>query len=115
MSRQTRIIAYIGNGALALLSALIMMASFSRGHVGPAVVLALICGLGIFNIRIILKASAALSEEEWLAAEIRKAEMRRQLVGLADQGLTNVVPPDVLAKHKSESSTSTPLRGETPR
>ena len=115
MSRQTRIIAYIGNGVLALLSALTMMASFSRGHLGPAVVLALICGLGLFNIRLVSKASAAMSEEEWLASEVRKAEMRRQLVGLADQGLTNVVPADVMAKHKSESSTVTSSRNEPPR
>ncbi len=115
MSRQTRMIAYIGNGALVLLSALTVMAALSRGHTGPAVALALICGLGIFNIRVVWKASAALSEEEWLAAEVRKAEMRRQLVGLADQGLTNVVPPDVLAKHKSESSTATPSRDEPTR
>jgi hypothetical protein len=105
MSRQTRMIAYIGNGVLALLSALAMMAALGRGHVGPAVVLALICGLGIFNIRLVSKASAAISEEEWLASEVRKGEMRRRLVGLADQGFSNVVPPDVLAKHKSESFT----------
>ena len=106
MSRHTRIIAYAGNGMLALVSGLIMIAALGKGHAAPAVMLALVCGLGIFNIRLIAKASAAASEEEWLAGELRKAEMRRQLVGLAGQGLTDVVPPEVMAKQAQGDSVS---------
>lgn len=115
MSHRTRMIAYVGNGLLVVMCLLTMMMAFSRGPVGIAVVLALVCGLGIFNIFLIAKMGAAMSEEEWLAGEVRKAEMRRQLVGLAGEGLTDVVPPDVMAKHKSESSTASPSRDEPAR
>ena len=104
MSRYARIVGYVCNGAMALVSALATIVSFSRADFGPMIIVALFCGISILNIYFVMKAGAATSEEEWLASEVRKAEMRRQLVAMAGQGLTDVVPPEVMERAAEQSA-----------
>ncbi|HXQ52335.1 MAG TPA: hypothetical protein VN802_14670 [Stellaceae bacterium] len=79
MPRRLRLIGRYGNGALALLNALFAPVSIAQGQpivgLGFLAVLALAC----FNIYLVEKAAWATSEEEWLAGEVRKAELRHKL------------------------------------
>jgi hypothetical protein len=72
----------IGNGVLAVVTGLIALVSIGRYGVFPFVVETAVCALAVFNIRIILWAARLTSEEEWLKAEVRKAELRRRLADL---------------------------------
>ena len=72
----------IGNGALAVVTGLFALASIGKYGVLPVVVETGVCALAVFNIRIILWAARLTSEEEWLKAEVRKAELRRRLADL---------------------------------
>jgi hypothetical protein len=80
MSPKTRWVGYYGNGVLAVLSGL--FALYSLGQYGLFLGGAAICALAIFNIRIVKWAAQFTSEEEWLKAEVRKAELRQKLASL---------------------------------
>ena len=71
-----------GNVFLAILCALAAMGILSKGQTGGFVFLVLIAVLAAFNVHVTTKAARLLSEEEWLAAEVRKAELRKKLVAL---------------------------------
>ncbi len=72
----------IGNGALAVVAGLFALASIGKYGVFPFVIEVGVCTLAVFNIRIILWAARLTSEEEWLRAEVRKAELRQRLADL---------------------------------
>ena len=72
----------IGNGVLAVVAGLIALVSIGKYGVFPFVVETAVCALAVFNIRIILWAARLTSEEEWLKAEVRKAELRHRLADL---------------------------------
>ncbi len=83
MPPRIRFIGRYGNGMLVF--AFGLMAIFT-GDEGMALVLFFlaVAALGVFNIYVVEKSAKALSgsalnEEEWLQAELRKAQLRRQI------------------------------------
>ncbi len=82
MSPNLKWICVIGNGALAVVAGLFALASIGKFGVFPFVIEIAVCALSIFNIRIIQWAASLTSEEEWLKAEVRKAELRQRLADL---------------------------------
>lgn len=85
MPRHLKLIARFANSGLAMLCFILAIHGLSKGKVG-GVVLALIFGaLFAFNLYLIEKAAIALSEEEWLKAEVRKVLLRRKLRRLATE------------------------------
>jgi hypothetical protein len=80
MSPKIKWIGYYGNGVLAVLSGL--FALYSLGQYGLFLGGAAVCALAIFNIRIFAWAVQLTSEEGWLKAEVRKAELRQKLASL---------------------------------
>jgi hypothetical protein len=62
--------------------ALAAIGTLNKGQVGGSVILILIATLAGFNIHVATKAARLLSEEEWLAAEVRKTELRKKLAAL---------------------------------
>lgn len=77
MPAHVRFIGRYGNGLAALFFAFIVLSQSVEG--GAVVIIVALCGLCLFNIYVIEKSARALAEEEWLKAEVRKAELRRQL------------------------------------
>jgi hypothetical protein len=77
MSPKVRWVGYYGNGALAVFAG--FMALYSLGQYGLFLGSAAVCALAIFNMRIVRWAAQFTSEEEWLKAEVRKAELRKEL------------------------------------
>jgi hypothetical protein len=82
VSPKLKWICVIGNSALAVVAGLIALVSIGKFGVFPFVIEAGVCALAVFNIRIILWADRLTSEEEWLKAEVRKAELRQRLADL---------------------------------
>jgi hypothetical protein len=72
----------LGNGALAVVTGLFALVSIGKYGVFPVVVEIGVCVLAVFNIRVVLWAARLTSEEEWLKAEVRKAELRHRLADL---------------------------------
>jgi hypothetical protein len=92
MSPKIKWIGYYGNGALAFFAG--FMALYSLSSVGLFLGSAAVCILAIFNIRIFRWASQLTSEEGWLQAELRKAELRKELAGLGQFAAEpDAVPP----------------------
>lgn len=88
-----RIIGRYGNGlAAVLLGALGLFGSSRPGAVDVLAALLALCALALFNLYVIERAARLLSEEEWLKAELRKAELRRKLAALTagGQGLPTI-------------------------
>ncbi len=82
-----------GNGLAALLLGLASWGVLAKGQVGSAFVLAAMVALAAFNVHVAAKAARLLSEEEWLAAEIRKAELRNKLAALQPGAAESAPPP----------------------
>ena len=82
MPPRLRLIGRYGNGALALINAVFVPFAVAEGSFSVALAFLAVAVLGCFNIYVVEKAAAATSEEEWLKAEIRKAELRRKLADL---------------------------------
>ena len=80
MPPRIRLIGRYGNGLAAVLFGFFVLFSLVNGRFGLALVCALLAALSAFNVYLTEKAAAMTSEEEWLNAEIRKAELRRKLV-----------------------------------
>ncbi len=79
MPRHIKAIAYAGNGLLAIAFALFATFTLGRGQLGLFLFFAAVAALGLWNLYVIWKAAYLLSEEQWLEAELRKAELREQL------------------------------------
>ena len=87
MPLHVRIIGRFGNGLAAILLGALFLFGYSMpSSDGVLAALLALCVLAAFNLWVIEKAARLLSEEEWLKAELRKAELRRQLAALAAGG-----------------------------
>ncbi len=82
MSPRIRWIGYCGNGAVTIFSGLLALYSTGRYGFLPVGIEVAVCALAIFNIKIIAWTVQVTSEEEWLKAEVRKAELRQHLASL---------------------------------
>jgi hypothetical protein len=82
MPRHIKLIAYWGNGLLAAAFTVFALALLFKGQPGMSLFFLLLSALGLFNIYVIRKAAYFLSEEQWLEAELRKAEIREKLKAL---------------------------------
>ena len=84
MPLHVRIIGRYGNAlAAVLLGGLGLFGSSKPDAGGVLAALLCLCALALFNLYVVEKAARLLSEEEWLRAELRKAELRRRLAALA--------------------------------
>ena len=83
-----------GNGALVLLAGLLVLGGLINGEFVLILIGLAVAGLGIFNIRVIRWAMALNSEEEWLQAEVRKAELRQHLAALGEFAQSSDDAPD---------------------
>ena len=83
-----------GNGALVLLAGLLVLGGLINGEVLLVLIGLVVAGLGIFNIRVIRWAMALNSEEEWLQAEVRKAELRQHLAEFGEFAQPSDGAPD---------------------
>lgn len=81
MPAYIRFVGIIGNGAAAILCTFIVLVSLVKGHGGAVLFFMPVVALTAFNVHVIWKSANLLSEEELLKAEIRKAELRKQLAG----------------------------------
>ena len=82
MPQHIKFLGRCGNGLLGVLSLIGTLASLSNGQFSAMVFGALVLCLSIFNVYVIEKAAASTTEEEWLKAELRKAEIRQKLASL---------------------------------
>lgn len=73
-----------GNGALAALCGLLALGALIDGQVIVVLAPLAVGGLAIYNIRIFRWVMGLNSEEEWLQAEVRKAELRQHLAALGE-------------------------------
>ena len=98
MSPRNKWIGLLGNGAVALFSGIMMLYSLGRYGFFPFLLEAAVCALAVFNIRIFIWTEQFTSEEEWLKAELRKAELRRQIASYGEfahePDAVPVAPPD---------------------
>jgi hypothetical protein len=94
MPRYLKLIARFANGGLALLFFALTLSFLSDGKVGGAFFTLAVGALFAFNLYLIEKAAMALSEEEWLKAEVRKALLRRKLRSMAKEDKAGAIPPD---------------------
>jgi hypothetical protein len=83
-----------GNGALVLLAGLLVLGGVINGEFVLVLIGLAVAGLGIFNIWVIRWAMALNSEEEWLQAEVRKAELRQHLAELGEFAQASDDAPD---------------------
>lgn len=91
MPVRVRLLGRYGNGVAAALFGIIFVFALTRGELGFAFFALLVSCLAGFNVYITEKAAALTAEEEWLKAELRKAELRRKLGGLAGETPETVV------------------------
>lgn len=94
MPSRIRLVGRYGNGVAAVLFAIIFVFALTQGELGFALLCLLVSALAGCNVYIAEKAAALTAEEEWLKAELRKAELRRRLGVLAGE-----TPETVLRHH----------------
>ncbi len=83
MPKHIKIIGRCGNWALTVLFGLGAIALLTRGQPVGFLFMLLVSALGGFNLYVLEKCIGFFSEEEILQAEIRKAELRSKLAGMA--------------------------------
>lgn len=93
MPDRIRLTALIGNGVICAAFAIMGLASLGKGEPGLWFFFAIVAATSAFNWYVIRKASRLLSEEEWLHAEIRKAELRKRLAELERDATTSQALP----------------------
>ena len=79
MPGRDRLIAWFGNGLVALFFGAGFFFEFGKGNFGGALLCLGPIALAVFNIYVIEKSARLLSEEAWLASQVRKAELRQKL------------------------------------
>lgn len=82
MPNRIRLTALIANGVLCPVFGFVALYGLSDQEPGVAVFFSLAAATAGFNWHVIRKAARLLSEEEWLQAELRKAELRRRIAEL---------------------------------
>ncbi len=94
MPRYLKLIARFANAGIALLCFVLTLGLLSDGKLGGAFFTLAIGALFAFNLYLIEKAAMALSEEELLKAEVRKALLRRKLRRMAKEDAAGASAPD---------------------
>ena len=82
-----------GNRALAFCAGLVAFGGMINGQFIPILIGLAVCGLAIYNIRVIRWAMGLNSEEESLQAEVRKAELRQHLAALGEYAHSSEASP----------------------
>lgn len=82
MPTRIKLIGRYANGVVAALFTILFVYGLGKGELSIALFCGIVAALCGFNLYVMEKAAALLSEEEWLKAELRKAELRRKLVNL---------------------------------
>ena len=93
MPRHLKLIARFANSGLVILCLVAAIGLLSKGNLGATLFMLAFGVLLAFNLYLIEKAAVALSEEEWLKAEVRKVLLRRKLRRMATEdpaGATDV-------------------------
>jgi hypothetical protein len=85
MPPRIRWISRYGNGVAALLFAFLFLFALLNGQFLVASICAVVSALAAFNLYVAETTSAITAEEDWLTAEIRKAELRRRLASFGGQ------------------------------
>lgn len=80
MPTRIRFISRYGNGTAAVLFAILFVTAVIKGSWTIALFCGAIAALCAFNVHLTERAASLFGEEEWLKAEVRKAELRRRLV-----------------------------------
>ena len=84
MPNSTRWIGLYGNGALAALAVVMGLAGLIDGPFWLAMGSLAVVAVAVFNIRLVRWVIGLNAEEEWLQAEVRKAELRQHLAALGE-------------------------------
>jgi hypothetical protein len=95
-----------GNGALVVLAGLLVLGGLINGEFILVFIGFAVAGLGVFNIWVIRWALALNSEEEWLQAEVRKAELRQHLAELGEFAQPSDIARDPSPEHPSSAPTA---------
>ncbi len=90
-----RFISRYGNGLVIVLFGLMALAMLfgRKSNLIGALFFALPAAMCAFNLCTLRRAAQALSEEEWLKSEVRKAELRRRLHDMAIEDAARRPPP----------------------
>lgn len=94
MPRYLKLIARFANAGFALICLAFAFGLLSNGKMGGALIVFAFGALFIFDLYLFEKAAVALSEEEWLKAEVRKALLRRKLRRMAKEDQAGAIPPE---------------------
>lgn len=110
-----------GNGFVGVIFVLVALNGMAHGHAPVFIAFVLFAALAFFSCYVINKAARLTSEEEYLKAEVRKAELRKELAEFgkyaADgapvepQSATQTEPP-ATAGQPPTASTPTTVRAE---
>ncbi|MET4700802.1 hypothetical protein ABIE65_003844 [Constrictibacter sp. MBR-5] len=114
-----RFISRYGNGLVIILFGLMALAMLfgRKSSLTGTLVFALPAAMCTFNLWTLRRAAQALSEEEWLKSEVRKAELRRRLHDMAMEDATRRPPPMPVLSLPATSSSTLPADrsgGSTP-
>ncbi len=93
MPRRIRLIGRWGNGLLCVVNVLFALFSLRTVPLGVTLGFLAVAALGAFNVYVIEKAASFTAEEEWLKAEVRKAELRHQLA-ILEPGADHAARPE---------------------
>jgi hypothetical protein len=77
-----RLIGRYGNVVLAALFSVLTLYGLSWGRFAMALCFGAFAVLGAFNVYVLGRAAHLLGEEEWLQAQVRKAELRQKLMNM---------------------------------
>ena len=81
MPSRLRSVAVWGNGTLALFFFFITLILLFQLDFVSTLFCGLVTAFAAFNVYVLRQSAVMVSEEEWLKAEIRKAELRKTLAG----------------------------------
>lgn len=96
MPAHIRLTARFINGLFAGLGLFMCVLTLAEGKETELFVTFLVLAVfGAFNLYVIEKSARLLSEEEWLQAEVRKAELRRQLAEMQRQEAASQQAPSL--------------------
>ena len=105
MSTTYKWIGVYGNGALAFLGGVLGLGGLINGEFLLVLIALVVCALAIFNIRVMRWVMGLSAEEEWLQAEVRKAELRQHLAALGEFAHSTDEPTDPSPAQRPAGST----------
>jgi multisubunit Na+/H+ antiporter MnhG subunit len=93
MPNRIRLTALLANGAIVLAFGFLTLFALGTGQLALALFFLLVVMAAAFNIHIVRRAAHLLAEEEWLKAEVRKAELRQRLASIQAEDEPSTPPP----------------------